>query len=547
MVLKQQSEQESAPTTAFHALNPEQWQFAALVQHSADLVAITSLQSQIQFINAAGLRLLGLDSLEAALQSTPASFLLPNEAPQLTERILPTVRHGGAWVGELTIRNIRTGEVFPVLANTFLLNEPAAGQPVGYAYVMRDLRERKREEQRHRLLAQVGAELGSTLDYATMLHSLTHTAVRDFAQWCAILLLDNGGRLREVALAHSQQAQQNDLRAGLLDWPFDRTPLWQGKPPDTHTLFLPDLAIAGLTNSSWERLRVLGGPSLISTPLKLRNQFMGALVVASPLGRYYTAEDRILIEEIGSRAAMALEHAQLYHHTQTAVRVRDQFISIASHELRTPLTSMLGNLQLFQRRTQRTNMLHEREQQTLQTVIAQTLRLNRLIGGLLDISRLQQDRLTIDMQTVDLCALAQQVVEELQPTLAHHTLSFQAAERALAVEGDQLRLEQVIQNLLQNAVKYSPAGGMIELNLSQAGDRAIIKVSDQGIGIPRESLPHLFDRFYRAPNAEAQKMSGMGIGLFVAREIVALHGGTIDANSTSGAGSTFTVSLPIKR
>lgn len=537
MVLKQQSTQ---------PMGAAQWQFAALVEHSADLVAITSLQGQIQFLNAAGLRLLGFDSVAAALNTNSAVYLEPQAETALRQRILPTVQHGGAWVGELEVRNIRTGELIPVLANMFLLNEPTNGEPVGYATVMRDLRERQLKRVRYQLLAEAGTELGGTLDRDTMLLNLTRAAVRHFARWCAVVLFDELGNVHELALAHADPSQYDELRGTLLGWPIDQASLWRHDLSEPDTLFLPDLAESAFNSQGWERLRPLGGPSLIATPLQPHDRLLGAVIFASPTGRYYTDEDRQFIDLIGNRTAAALEHARLYQRAQNAVSVRDQFISIASHELRTPLTSVLGNLQLLQRRLERANGLNERDQRTLQTAIDQTLRLNRLIDGLLDISRLQQGHLPLERQLIDVRTFVSAVVEELRPVL-DNPVTLDLGDGAVYIQGDRLRLEQVLLNLLHNAAKYSPNSMEISVQVAQSPNQATIAVSDHGIGIPRESLPHLFERFYRAPNAEAQRVSGLGIGLFIVREIVALHGGTINVESASGRGSTFTVSLPLER
>ncbi|MBV9789293.1 MAG: ATP-binding protein, partial [Chloroflexi bacterium] len=149
--------------------------------------------------------------------------------------------------------------------------------------------------------------------------------------------------------------------------------------------------------------------------------------------------------------------------------------------------------------------------------------------------------------------LVQRIVDEMQPTIERHTLVFRNGhfEQAPIVLGDPLRLEQVVQNLLHNAVKYSPDGGVIDVHvtLGDADDdqtrHICIEITDSGIGIPPESLPFVFRRFYRAENVEQTQISGVGVGLYVAKEIVTLHGGQINVESTEGVGSTFHVCLPL--
>jgi signal transduction histidine kinase len=137
------------------------------------------------------------------------------------------------------------------------------------------------------------------------------------------------------------------------------------------------------------------------------------------------------------------------------------------------------------------------------------------------------------------------VVEEFQPTLVNHTLHFQIPSGALIIYGDEMRLEQVVQNLLTNAVKYSPRGGPIVVQVEQHAQQVHLLVTDLGIGIPIHDQPDLFQRFYRASNVQTQYLSGMGIGLSVVKEIVTLHGGTVAVESSEGQGSTFAVCLPL--
>lgn len=245
------------------------------------------------------------------------------------------------------------------------------------------------------------------------------------------------------------------------------------------------------------------------------------------------------------REAMLVREQAARADAEAAVRLRDQFLSIASHELKTPLTALFGNIQLLQRRVDRGDGMDERGKRHLQVIAEQTTRLSRLIEALLDISRIQTGQLIIDTKEFDLSRLAQRVVQESQPTFEEHSLQVIDASGPLLIRGDELRLEQVIQNLIQNAVKYSPSGGQISIWTGEREHHACVAVSDQGIGIPPNAIPHVFDRFYRADNVSTQHIGGMGIGLYVVREIVNLHGGRVSVTSEEGVGSTFTVHFPI--
>lgn len=292
--------------------------------------------------------------------------------------------------------------------------------------------------------------------------------------------------------------------------------------------------------------------SMVALPLSVNGRARGVLGLSFASVQSFSAEDRTFLLTLARQCALALERAQLYEAEQAAraaaqeaLRLRDAFLSIAAHELKNPLTSLLGNAQLLQRRTARGGAQPERDQQTIAMIVDQASRLNKLITVLLDVRQMETGQLSIARATLDLCTLARRVVADVQPTLTQHTLTFSDPGLALMVSGDAPRLEQVVQNLLQNAIKYSPAGGLVIVRVEQCEQMACIAVTDQGIGIPQESLPRLFQRFYRAEPVEAGPISGLGIGLYVVKEIITLHGGTVTAESTEGRGSTFTICLPL--
>jgi signal transduction histidine kinase len=232
---------------------------------------------------------------------------------------------------------------------------------------------------------------------------------------------------------------------------------------------------------------------------------------------------------------------------EQALAVRDQFVAIAAHELKTPLTALLGNSQLMMRRMQRSGTLTERDERALQQIVSQSNRLHRLIETLLDISRADQGAIELTCTPLDLATVARRVVAEIAPGLERHTIETPAEGEPLLVYGDELRLEQVLYNLITNAVKYMPNGGMVRVKLLAEAERAGIAVVDEGLGIPAEAVPHLFERYYRAANVNHRHISGIGLGLAVVQQIVRLHGGTITVESAEGAGSTFTIRLPRHR
>jgi signal transduction histidine kinase len=182
-----------------------------------------------------------------------------------------------------------------------------------------------------------------------------------------------------------------------------------------------------------------------------------------------------------------------------------------------------------------------------QNLIQQIHRLSGLIDQLLDVSRLEQGQFMIERQPVDLVALATKVVDDVRtilPLQPHYTLDLVHPAEAVPIDGDAERLEQVLHNLLGNAIKYSPEGGPIRVHVEHTPTEAVVEVTDAGIGIPADAQAYLFDLFYRARNVDLQ-LRGMGLGLHIVKEIVARHGGRIAVESTEGMGSTFRIMLPL--
>jgi signal transduction histidine kinase len=274
-------------------------------------------------------------------------------------------------------------------------------------------------------------------------------------------------------------------------------------------------------------------------------ELLGVGVVVQDITERKRAEQmqaRLLASAQEAREAEQAARAR----AEEAVRLRDTFLSIAAHELRNPLTSLLGQAQLLARRLNAAAPMSEQNQRSLSMVISQAKRLDRLITDILDGARLETGQLVIRRAPFDFGALLREAVENLPSALGNHRLSYTIADEPLIVDGDAMRLDQVVQNLLSNAVKYSPSGGSIEVRAARSADEVVLSVRDQGIGVPAEALPKLFERFYRAANADTQRISGAGVGLYVVNEIVAQHGGRVSVESQPGHGSTFTITLPIQ-
>jgi signal transduction histidine kinase len=210
---------------------------------------------------------------------------------------------------------------------------------------------------------------------------------------------------------------------------------------------------------------------------------------------------------------------------------KDEFLSLVGHELRTPLTSIHGFSQLIDR--------------NLSVIKQQVGQLDRLINDLATESSGQGGKLSLDLQPVDVAELVKGVAERFEANYSDRNLELQI-EAVAPVQADPTRLIQVIDNLLNNAVKYSPTDGGIALRVGMRDGDVVLDVQDQGVGIASEHLPHLFERFYRVPDEETERVKGLGLGLSIVRDLVLAHGGRVWAESEGrGHGSTFRLSFPV--
>jgi PAS domain S-box-containing protein len=406
---------------------------------------------------------------------------------------------------------------------------------------------------RFEFLSEASSLLASSLDYEETLQNVADLVVHKLADWCSVDLVTEAGTVKSVAVAHLDPAKAQWARELRQHYPPD--PNAPHGVPQVLRTGAPELyshvAEAGIEPSEitpWQLqfIRTIGATSVMIVPLTARGRTLGALtLIYAESGQHYDTDDLALAEELARRAALALDNARLYQEAQAAIRLRDQFFTVASHELKTPLTSMMGYAEMLSNLASSDAPRGEREQRAVRTIFDQTQRLNRMMTALLDVSRIETGQLSLDRAPMDLAALAQRVINDLQLGVQRHRLELRVPDAPVVVMGDELRLEQVLQNLVQNAIKYSPHGGTIHVRVEAHGDTARAAVSDEGIGIPADALPKLFARFYRARNVESWHITGMGMGLFVVKEIMTLHGGTVMVESVEGEGSTFTIQLPM--
>lgn len=239
--------------------------------------------------------------------------------------------------------------------------------------------------------------------------------------------------------------------------------------------------------------------------------------------------------------AQLVELDRLYRQAAEALRLRDEFLLVASHELRTPLTSLSLTLQSMERK--HLSAL-EVPKEHLQRARRQVTSLIGLVDDLLDVGRIQRGHLELRQAPISLGSLLAEVIASFRPLSPRHHLTLELPQGEVLVKGDASRLTQVFNNLLDNAIKYSPEGGAVRVKLTRSEGEARVSVSDEGVGIPAEQFPELFERFFRARTTTATSFGGLGLGLYITRNLVEQHDGRIDVQSEVDRGTTFVVTLP---
>jgi signal transduction histidine kinase len=291
-------------------------------------------------------------------------------------------------------------------------------------------------------------------------------------------------------------------------------------------------------------LRQLGMRSVLGVPIPGDAAPQGLLVVASGRASAFNADDAAFLRLVAERVGLLLRHAAVEREVARTA-ARQEFLTVVSHELKTPVAVIKAYSEVLGRRGELAAW-PEQDRRVVERVHEQADRMLAMIEQLLDLRRIEAGTLPLELGRFDLAALVRRSAETIQATTAIHRLRTEAPAE-LVVRADRRRLEEVVTNLLENAVKYSPGGGGIAISLDQRGDAAHLAVADEGVGIPEGELTRVFDRFYQVgAGTYSRGHLGLGLGLYIAHEIVTRHGGRIWAESAPARGATFHVELPVE-
>jgi PAS domain S-box-containing protein len=560
-------------------------QLAAILAGVAEGITVQDAQGQLVYANDAAARLCGFASVVELLAVPPREILSrfqifdESGAPLPADRLPGRLAFQSRSVPQLVVRFkvLATGEERWSLVSATPVAD-SQGQVQLSVTIFRDITERKLAEDQARFMAAASAELAGSLEFESTFRRVAQFAVPTLADWCVIDVIDEDGRVQRLAAAHIDPAKVQLAREFTERYPEDPSAtggvahaIRTGQPQLLTEISDEQLRAGARDADHLALLRSLQLRSVIIVPMVARGRTLGAItLVAAESGRRYGPHDLAVAQDLAVRAALAADNARLYREAQqqTAIHVelnsalrdtmaqlqqslqtRDEFLSSASHDLKNPVASIKASAQLLQRRLRRAGQLDPEQLQTgLERIDAIATRAGDLVDELVDVTRLQMGQLLdLDRQPTDLVALVREIVAEHQQRTDRHQIRLDDQVAELVGTWDRRRLGRVLGNLLDNAIKYSPEGGQIQVRvLHQDGPTgwAVMVVEDHGIGIPTDELERVFARFERGTNVVGE-IPGSGIGLTSSRQIVENHRGTLTASSRPGQGATFTVRLPL--
>ena len=464
---------------------------------------------------------------------------------------VPFIVVSGAIGEETAVDTMKAGAHDYVLKENLVRLGPAVERELREVQVRRERRQAVAAlhelASRSALLASASRTLAVSLNYEQTLQAASRIALPEVADWCVLAVIEERPRRLRPELGHTDAQLQAKGRAHLESHPLDARfeagvgrVLRTGKPA-----WLPaeEVIITADRDQDRQVVGALGCSSALCVPLSSHGEITGALTLVRS-GRTFPEDYLAFAEELAARIAMAFDSARLYRQASDAIRARDEFLSVASHELNTPLATLTLQLDdAFSDDTYASALSPADRAAMMTRGRRQLARLARLVDSLLDISRLTAKRLELERAPVDLTATAKEVADHLAGELARSGSTLRLTTNGPVLGNwDPMRVAQIITNLLSNACKYG-AGKPIDLKVEALGNSARLTVADHGIGIAAADLDRIFECFERA--VSAKHYGGLGLGLYITRQVVEAHGGSIEVASEPGQGSTFTVQLPM--
>jgi PAS domain S-box-containing protein len=525
---------------------------AAVVESSDDAIVTKDLNSIITSWNPAAERMFGYTAEEAIGQSI--RMIIPDELQSEEDNVLARIRAGEKVDHYETVRQRKDGTRLKISLTISPLRD-AHGTIIGASKVARDITERARlaeVERTHAFnnarLGEVGAIVASTLDRQTIVQKVTDIATElTGAEFGAFFYNVTDPTSGDAYVLYTLSGAPRDAFAA---FPHPRAtaifaPTFHGEGPVRLDDVTRDPRYGHNPPYHGMPAGHLPVKSYLAVPVTGRAEgVLGGLFFGHSKAGVFTEQHERLAMGISAWASVALQNAQLYEEAQAANRTKDEFLAVLSHELRTPLNAIVGYSRLL-----RGGILSgEKAARGLETLERNATWLTQIVEDVLDVSRIVSGKIRLDVQPVELPVIIDNAVATMQPAADAKSVRMQTIvdPRVGPVSGDPSRLQQVVWNLVSNAVKFTPKRGRVQVRLERVNSHVEIVVSDTGIGITPDFLPHVFERFRQAEGGTTRKTGGLGLGLAIVRHIVEMHGGTVEASSEGeGKGATFRVRLPL--
>ena len=426
---------------------------------------------------------------------------------------------------------------------------PLSGAVMAFS---RDITRRKREQQGSQLLGDASRVLASTLDYEKTLEAVARLAVGGLADWCSVDLADPDGKVRQVVVSHRDEGKIRWAKELNKRYPPDHSgPTGVGHVIRTGLAELyADISDAMLVAAARDAdhlaiMRELEIKSALIVPMIARGRTLGALtLISSGSGRRYDEADQALAMELATRAAIAIDNAQLYRSALAASESKSAFLATMSHELRTPLNAIIGYQSLLAEGID--GRLNDPQLVQLTRIRSSADHLLGLIDEVLTFSRVDAGKEMVRREEVQLAPIVAEALAMVTPLADAKGLRLrnQTVDARLLTDGGKVR--QIILNLLSNAIKFSDDGEIV-VRSSLDGDSVAVSIIDPGIGISPENVARIFDPFWQVEQRSTRRVGGTGLGLSVSRSLARLLGGDVSVESQVDRGSTFTVTLPTRR
>ena len=530
------------------ALRESEERYRSLVDCSPEPIAVHS-GGVVVYLNEAGARLLGADSPGEVIGRPVLDFVPPDQVEMIKGRMRRVLEEGWApLIEEQFLRLDGRSVDVEVVAVRVSYQGRLASQ-----MVIRDISARKRAERARQLLTRAGVVLSSTLDFHQTLDNAARLGIPSVADACLLEVEEEGQHVPSQVIALADREEEARLRRRLRrhsGHALCLQPQLEASGTDHPLMLTGEAALNALVDSPNRGLakvwRSLAPQAVVVIPLAARRQVTGTMTFLQ-LGEEprLSEEDLPALEELGRRTAVAIDNARLYREMQEADRRKDEFLAMLAHELRNPLAAISGAIEVLGQDGGQPETLHHARA----AADRQLGNMTRLLDDLLEVSRITQGKIQLRREAVLLGDPLDQSIRacgELLKTQGHE-LKLVLLEAPLTVQADPSRLEQIFTNLLNNAAKYTPPRGVLELSTALEDGMAVIRVKDNGVGIAREVLPHVFDLFVQGESTLDRAQGGLGIGLTLVRRLVEMHGGQVSAKSDGpGTGSEFTVLLPVK-